>query len=263
MRGACYLELRVRTAASDLHSGTYGGAVANAAAIVAEIVASLHDADGRVAVAGFYGGVRPPTPDERARLAGLPFDEVRWQADAGGAISAGERGYTALERAWLRPTLEVCGIWGGYDGPGLKAIVPSQAGAKLGGRLVDGQEPDEVYERVTAHVRARLPSGARLETDLLSAARSIRVDPSSRWARAVASATAEVFGAEPSLGCEGGTIPILTSFAERLTPELVLLGLAPPDYHGHAPNERMDLRTFRLAVPAIAGLLDRFGEITP
>jgi acetylornithine deacetylase/succinyl-diaminopimelate desuccinylase-like protein len=177
-RGLAGLELTLTAASKDLHSGRHGGAVANPLHAMARLVASLHDADGRVAVAGFYDRVRELTPAERADIAALPFDEATYLAQIGASSVFGEPGYTTLERLWTRPTLEVNGMWGGYEGPGSKTVIPSEAHAKITCRLVVDQDPEEIVELVRRHLVAHVPPGTRL-----SIAPAITGTPGSRRRR--------------------------------------------------------------------------------
>jgi acetylornithine deacetylase/succinyl-diaminopimelate desuccinylase-like protein len=161
-RGLCGLELTITAASKDLHSGRHGGGVANPLHAMASLIASLHDSNGRVAVAGFYDEVRELSFTERAALAALPYDEQAYLAQVGAPAAFGEPGYTTLERQWTRPTLEVNGMWGGYQGPGQKTVIPGEAHAKITCRLVPDQDPDVVVACVARHLAAHVPCGARL-----------------------------------------------------------------------------------------------------
>ena len=165
-RGICTIELTLRGAAKDLHSGRHGGTAPNPLAGLARLVASLHDPDGRVAVAGFYDGVASPSDAVRANLAAIPFDEAAYLTEIGASGPGGENGYTLLERQWLRPTLELNGLWGGYTGPGSKTVIPSQAQAKISCRLVPGQEPARVQHLIEDHLRRCCPPGFSLDVNL-------------------------------------------------------------------------------------------------
>ncbi len=160
-RGLAGLEVTLTAASKDLHSGRHGGGVANPLHALARLIATLHDEDGRVAVAGFYDRVRELPPAERADIAALPFDESRYLAQIGAPSGFGEPGYTMLERQWTRPTLEINGMWGGYQGPGQKTVIPSEAHAKITCRLVSDQNPDEIVALVTRHLEQHLPPGTR------------------------------------------------------------------------------------------------------
>jgi len=161
-RGLCALELTLTGAAKDLHAGRHGGAVANPLRALARLIASLHDHDGRVAAAGFYDRVRERSRDEREAIDALPFDERAHLAQVGAPSAFGERGYSTLERMWTRQTLEVNGMWGGYEGPGQKTVIPSEAHAKITCRLVPDQEPEEIVALVARHLEAHVPPGARI-----------------------------------------------------------------------------------------------------
>ena len=161
-RGIAELEFTLTGAAKDLHSGRHGGGVANPLHAMAQLVASLHHADGRIAVAGFYDTVRELSAEERAAIAALPFDEAAYLAQIGAPAGFGEPGYTLLERQWTRPTLEINGMWGGYEGPGQKTVIPGEAHAKITCRLVPDQDPREVVALITRHLEANVPPGTRL-----------------------------------------------------------------------------------------------------
>src|SRR5689334_10050754 len=166
-RGLCALELTITAAAKDLHSGRHGGGVANPLHAMAALVASLHDDDGRVAVDGFYDEVRELPPGERAAIAALPYDERAYLTQIGAPSAFGEPGYTTLERQWTRPTVEVNGMWGGYQGPGQKTVIPSEAHAKITCRLVPNQDPESTAARVQRHLEARVPRGTRLSVSVV------------------------------------------------------------------------------------------------
>ncbi|HWH51942.1 MAG TPA: dipeptidase, partial [Gemmatimonadaceae bacterium] len=161
-RGLAGLEVTLTAAGKDLHSGRHGGGIANPLHAIAELIASLHDADGRVAVNGFYDRVAELSKEERAAIAALPFDEARYLKEVGAPAVFGEAGYSTLERQWIRPTLEVNGMWGGYQGPGQKTVTPSEAHAKITCRLVPDQDPDEILSLVTRHLESHVPAGTQL-----------------------------------------------------------------------------------------------------
>src|SRR6185503_1053998 len=178
-RGLCGLELTLTAASKDLHSGRHGGGVANPLHAMAALIASLHEPGGRVAVAGFYDQVRELSSAERAALAALPYDERAYLAQVGAPSAFGEPGYTTLERQWTRPTVEVNGMWGGYQGPGQKTVIPSEAHAKITCRLVPDQDQERTAARVKQHLEARVPPGTRLSVSIVdhgARAASIRGD---------------------------------------------------------------------------------------
>lgn len=245
LRGIGALELRVTGPATDLHSGIYGGAVANPAAAIARIVASLHDDEGRVAVPGFYDDVAPLAAWEREAWARLPFGEAEILKVTGAPGLFGEAGFTSLERTWARPTAEVNGIGGGFQGVGTKTVLPSSAFAKLTFRLVPNQRPDDVMEKVKAHLAAHVPPGVKLEITGGHAGEPYLTDPQSADGLAAQRALRRAFpGSELALIREGGSIPIVNTFKRILGVETLLLGLALPDCAAHAPNENFPLENF-------------------
>jgi len=257
LRGIGALELRVTGPATDLHSGIYGGAVANPAAAIARIVASLHDDEGRVAVPGFYADVAPLAAWEREAWARLPFDDVEILRVTGAPALFGEAGYTSLERTWARPTAEVNGIGGGFQGVGTKTVLPSEAFAKLTFRLVPNQRPDDIMSKVEAHLHAHTPPGVKLEITGGHAGEPYVTDPQSADGLAARRALATAFpGKEVALIREGGSIPIVNTFKRILGVETLLLGLALPDCAAHAPNENFPLENFFGGIRLNRALLD-------
>ena len=257
LRGLAAIDVDVTGPARDLHSGLFGGAVVNPATALARIIASLHDDDGRVTVPGFYDAVLPASAAERGGFATLPFDEATFLAAAGGApATAGEAGWTTLERLWVRPTLEVNGIWGGYSGPGPKTIVPAHAHAKITCRLVPAQMPGVVAEQVAAAIRAAAPRGANVTATAHAGGRPV-VTPSDHPAvRAAARAMEHGFGRTPVLTRSGGTIPAPEAFARLLGMPSIMVGCGLPDDNIHAPNEHFDLDQYARGVRVIARLWD-------
>ena len=237
-RGLCGLELTLAAASKDLHSGRHGGGVANPLHAIAALVASLHETNGRVTVAGFYDDVRELSPDERAALAALPYDEQAYLAQVGAQSVFGEPGYTTLERQWTRPTLEVNGMWGGYQGPGQKTVIPCEAHAKITCRLVPDQHPDEVAARVRRHLEAHLPQGTRLSLSLAdhgSRAAHIKLDHFAL--RAADAALHATYGVRPLVVRMGGTVPISELFQRHIGLDTVFFSFSTADEDFHAPNE--------------------------
>jgi acetylornithine deacetylase/succinyl-diaminopimelate desuccinylase-like protein len=237
-RGLCGLELTLTGASKDLHSGRHGGGVANPLHAMAVLIASLHESNGRVAVAGFYDEVRELPSGERAAIAALPYDEGAYLAQVGAPSAFGEPGYTTLERQWTRPTLEVNGMWGGYQGPGQKTVIPSEAHAKITCRLVPDQDPEEVAARVARHLEAHVPPGARLSLSLAdhgSRAAHIRMD---HFALTAADAALQAtYGVRPLVVRMGGTVPIAELFQRHMGLDTVFFSFSTADEDFHAPNE--------------------------
>jgi acetylornithine deacetylase/succinyl-diaminopimelate desuccinylase-like protein len=237
-RGLCGLELTVSAAAKDLHSGRHGGGVANPLHAIAVLLASLHDADGRVAVAGFYDDVRELSPGERAALAALPYDEQAYLAQVGAPSAFGETGYTTLERQWTRPTVEVNGLWGGYQGPGQKTVIPSEAHAKITCRLVANQDPDAVLAQLTRHLERHTPPGVRLSIAAGHHGSRAAEIPADHFAlKAADAALHATYGVRPLVVRMGGTVPIAELFKRHLGLDTVFFSFSTADEDFHAPNE--------------------------
>ena len=247
LRGIAAMELIVRGPARDLHSGLFGGAVANPATVVARLLASLHDADGRVLIPGFYDAVRPLQQWERAAAADLERaaggDEAIKEL-AGVKELFGEKGFTTIERIGARPTAEVNGIGGGYQGAGTKTVLPKEAFAKITFRLVADQDPALILAAAEEYLRAQTPPGVLLEIVTGHSGAAYQYDPNSPDGIAARKALKEAFGAEPLLLRDGGSIPILATLKEILGVDSYLLGLANPDCRIHSPNENMLVENF-------------------
>jgi acetylornithine deacetylase/succinyl-diaminopimelate desuccinylase-like protein len=256
LKGLAYFELTVRGANRDLHSGTYGGAVANPLNALATILDSLKGPDGKIRIAGFYDDVRPLADWERAEFAALPFSEAEFQADLGVPALAGESGYTTLERKWARPTCDVNGIYGGYSGPGPKTVLPCQAGAKLSFRLVPNQDPKTVERQFREHVAKVCPSGVAYEIITHHGAPAVLVNIDTPGVRAAVRAVERAFGAKPVFIREGGSIPVVGLIKEQLGVDTLLLGWGQNDDNLHGPNEKFSLADFHRGIKASAYLLD-------
>ena len=260
LRGLDYWEIQVRAAATDLHSGVYGGAVLNPITVLAEMLAKLHGADGRVSVPGFYDDVHELDAAERAELGAVPFDEAGFVAEAG-AVAGGEAGYTTLERRTIRPTMEICGIWGGYQGEGAKTVIPAKAGAKLSSRLVPNQDPDRVNRVVGDYLRRIAPPGVTVEFSMISSGRWALTASNHPAVEAAADVVAQVWGRRPVFIREGGSIPPVTAIAEELGVPCVLFGVTLPGDHFHAPNERVALAQLYRGMEAVGRLWERYGQM--
>lgn len=261
MRGLAYFELSARSAATDLHSGQYGGIVANAAAGLARLLAGLVDADGRIAIPGFYDDVRAPSPARRSELAELAFDAEGLAAEIGADALRGEPGYSALERLWLRPTCEVNGIAGGYTGEGAKTVIPSTALAKLSFRLVPDQTPERVERLVREHLRRVEVPGVSFELRSLHGGLPWGRDGNTPGVAAARRALASAFDHDAVLGGTGGTIPVVPELARRLDAEILLIGFGLPGENAHAPNEWIDLDNVRRGARALVRLHDELAAI--
>jgi len=259
LRGALDLELEVRGPAEDLHSGVFGGAVHNPLQALCEIVATLHNADGRVAVAGFYDRVRPDAKEERNYLARVAPDDAQMLRDARAKEGWGEPGYSLYERTTLRPALTINGLSGGYQGPGSKAVLPARAGAKFNIRLVPDQDPNEIDRRFRRHIARVAPRTVRWRVRSNPGSWATRVDRRHPALRAAARAYREGFGVAPIFLRSGGTIPVVNMFREFLGIPTVLMGFALPDDRLHAPNEKFHLPNYFNGIAASIWFLAEVG----
>lgn len=259
-RGLLYKEVKLSGPKNDLHSGTHGGAVANPATAIAELVASLHDEKRRVNIPGFYDDVIELTATERAEIAALPFDEAQYLAELGSNFAYGEAGYTTQERRTIRPTLEVNGIYGGYMGAGGSTIVPSSAGAKISMRLVPNQSATKLSAIFDETIRNRCPAELRLEILQHGCADAYGAPLNSRELNAAKAALQAAFGKPAALLREGGTLPILPMFRQVLGAESLMLGFASPSCNAHGPNERVRIPDLDAGAEAVARLWELLGS---
>ncbi len=261
-RGLAALEFSVYGPGKDLHSGRHGGGVANPLHAMASLVASLHDENGRVAVKGFYDAVEELTPAERQAVAALPFDEAAYLTEVGSSAPYGEAGYTTLERAWHRPTLEVNGLWGGYQGEGNKTVIPSEAHAKLTCRLVPKQDPQDIMEKIVRHLEANLPEGVRLEVgESEHGADAYRLPLEHPGLRAAKTVLRDLYGVDPLLVGVGGTVPVCATFQRLLGMDTVFFAFGVGDEDIHSPNEFFRIPRLFEGLHAWAGLWERLGEV--
>jgi acetylornithine deacetylase/succinyl-diaminopimelate desuccinylase-like protein len=262
MRGVVDAEITLAGPSRDLHSGSFGGGVPNPAHVLASLIAGLHDSDGRVTLPGFYDDVVPLTPQERALLAKLPFDEESWLTDAGDSgATYGEAGHTTLERIWARPTAEVNGLWGGHTGPGGKTIIPKAAHAKLSFRLVADQEPAKVIESLEKYLNANTPNGI---VTTVSAGRGVRPCRSAIDSPGVAAARRAMqraFGTEVLFTKEGGSGPE-ADLADILGAPLVFVAVGLDADRIHAPNEYVDLSRLLRGAESVAYLWEELADVS-
>jgi succinyl-diaminopimelate desuccinylase len=254
LRGIAYFELLVHGPNRDLHSGSFGGSVTNPANALAKILAGLIDAEGRVTIPGFYDDVAPLTDRERKEMAALPFDEREYFAGIGVNGAVGEIGYTALERRWARPTFDVSGLWSGYQGEGAKTVLPAMAGAKFSFRLVPNQDPAKITAGLKTRLAELTPPGVRLELIEHHGAPGVLVPLESPYVAAAARAIEHAFGRPPVFTREGGSIPIVTAFHQRLGADALLIGWGQDDDNTHSPNEKFCLADFHRGIKASARL---------
>jgi acetylornithine deacetylase/succinyl-diaminopimelate desuccinylase-like protein len=261
LRGLAYYEIRVSGPNRDLHSGSFGGSVTNPATAVARILAAMVDRRGKILIPGFYDDVVPLTDRERQQFAALPFDEAEYFAEIGVEGAVGEEGYTALERRWARPTYDVCGIWGGYQGEGSKTVLPAKAGAKFSFRLVPNQSPQKITAALRRWLPELTPRGVKVELIEFHGAPGVMVPLESRYIAAAARAIEQAFGRAPVFTREGGSIPIVTKFHEALHADVLLLGWGQDDDNAHSPNEKFALADFHRGIQASALLWEELGNL--
>jgi acetylornithine deacetylase/succinyl-diaminopimelate desuccinylase-like protein len=259
LRGLAGLEVILHGPDLDLHSGTFGGAVVNPVEALARLLGGLKDPQtGRVLVDGFYDDVREITAAEREQIARIPGTDDQLMKEAGNVSAlAGEAGFTNAERRGVRPTLEINGIWGGYQGPGGKTIIPSLAGAKITCRLVPNQDPKDVLDKLTATIQAAVPAGVTAEINTLEGSKPVMTSTDHPAVLAAAAVLEEVFGKSPVFTRDGGSIPPVEVFQSVLEVPTVLMGFGLPDDQIHAPNEKFNIDQFQNGIRTVAHLWDR------
>ncbi len=262
LRGIAYFQIDVVGPTRDLHSGGYGGAVANPIMALAKILAGLKDERGKILIPGFYDRVRPIGEREKAELARLPFDEEGFREETGAPTLFGEEGYSTLERLWTRPTLDPNGIWGGFTGEGSKTVLPSRASAKVSCRLVPDQDPEEIARLFEAYVLGLCPPSVTASVQIMEGGKPWVTSVDHPAIRAASRALAAGFGREPVFTRAGGSIPVVATFQELLGAPTVMMGIAPPDDHAHAPNERMDLANVYAGIRSAVIFWDELGRGT-
>ena len=258
LRGVCGVEVHVKGSDRDLHSGSYGGAIRNPIHELTAILASLHDRNGTVTIPGFYDRVRPATAAERGRTAEVPFSKESFLAESGATDLFGEAGYTTRERIWHRPTLEINGIWGGYQQPGIKTVLASQANAKITCRLVANQDPGEIRQLLIEYLTSQAPTGTTVEVQRLTMdGKPYEIPFDSRFNQIAADVLTEAYGVEPMFIRSGGSIPITGCFWEHLGVHTVNFGFGLKDELAHSPNEFFRLSSFRKSQQLYGRLLKK------
>ena len=260
VRGTTYMELEVHGPNRDLHSGLYGGAVSNPLNALCRIVGHLVDENGRVTIPGFYDDVRPPADWERQELALLPFDADQYLADLEIDAVFGESGFTTAERICLRPTCDVNGIWGGYQGAGQKTVLPASAGAKVSMRLVPDQDATRIAELFETYARTFAPPGVRVGCRVLDVCDGVVIDTEGPLVERAMEAMRDVWGSRPLRARSGGSLPIAGVFAEVLEVPVLLLGFGLFDDGAHSPNEKFALDQFYGGIRSVARIFDRIGN---
>lgn len=261
LKGIAYFELHLEGPNRDLHSGVFGGAVTNPANTLCQMLSAIIDGDGRIQVPGFYDNVIPLTEAERAQWKNLPFDQQEFETDLDVDGVTGETGYSTLERRWARPTFDINGLTSGYQGEGAKTVLPSSASAKFSFRLVPDQDPARVADALREFLEPMVPPGIKMELVEYHGGKGIVFPLESPLMEAAAQAIEVGFGKRPVFMREGGSIPIVSSFAEQLQAEVLLLGWGQNDDNLHSPNEKFSLDAYQRGICSSAALWDRLGAI--
>lgn len=260
LRGLAYWQIEVTGPNHDLHSGIFGGAVANPVNVLCKLIAGMTDADGRITLPGFYDDVENVSPQERAMLAAVPYDEEKYKANIGVQALCGEKGYTTLERTAIRPTFDVCGIWGGYTGKGAKTVLPSKAFAKISCRLVPHQNHEKIAQMMIDHLRRIAPAGVQIEITSMHGGESYVCPIDLPAYKAAEKGYEEAFGKRPLAVRRGGSIPIIAVFEKELGIKSILMGFGLESDATHSPNENMPLDIMRKGIKAIIGFYKHFGK---
>ncbi len=261
LRGLVYFQIDLRGSSTDLHSGSFGGAVANPAFVLAQMIAQMKDRGGRIKIPGFYDDVVPLKEEERKAWKSLPFNERQYKKDFGIPKIFGESGYTTLERTWARPTLEVNGLLSGFTGEGAKTVLPAVSMAKISMRLVPNQEPGKIGDLFEAFVRKIAPKTVELKITRMQGGKAWMTSFDNPFVQAAGRAIEKGFGRTPVFTREGGSIPVVSTFQAELGLPSVLFGVGLPDENAHAPNEKLDLSNFHNGIIASAHLYNEIGEM--
>lgn len=263
LRGLAGVQIEVKGAKSDLHSGLYGGGVQNSIHALVEVLDSFRDAEGTIQVDGFYDNVLPVTDEERAAYAALEFDEETLKKELGVEELFGEKGYTHLERTWVRPTLEINGVFGGFSGEGIKTVLPSEAGAKITCRLVPNQDPDEIVAKLKAHIEKHKPIGVSVEVTEFDKGKPFITPFDHPAIQAAGRSYEKVYNVPTSYVRGGGSIPIVAAFDEILGLPVVLMGFGLASENFHAPNEHFHLENFDQGLRVIGDYYYEIAQFAP
>jgi acetylornithine deacetylase/succinyl-diaminopimelate desuccinylase-like protein len=261
LRGLAYFQIDLRGTKSDLHSGSFGGAVANPGMVLAQILAQVKDRSGRIKIPGFYDDVVELKPEERAEFAKLPFNERKYRQELGAPKLFGETGYTTLERIWARPTFEVNGLLAGFTGEGAKTVIPAVAMAKVSMRLVPNQDPAKIAKLFEDYLAKAAPKTVEVKLTRMHGGKPWMTAFDNPFVQAAGRAIEKGFGQRPVFNREGGSIPVVATFQEELGLPCVLFGVGLPDENAHAPDEKLDLGNFHNGIIASAFLYQEIGAL--
>jgi acetylornithine deacetylase/succinyl-diaminopimelate desuccinylase-like protein len=260
LRGLVYFQIDLRGSGTDLHSGSFGGAVANPAFVLAQLLSQMKDRGGRVKIPGFYDDVLPLQEEEREAWASLPFNEKKYKKDFGIPKLAGETGYSTLERTWARPTFEINGLLSGFTGEGAKTVLPAVAMAKVSMRLVPNQDPNKIAALFESHLKKIAPKTVELKVTRMHGGKPWMTSYDNPFMQAAGRAIERGFGRAPVFTREGGSIPVVSTFQEELGLPAILFGVGLPDENSHAPNEKLDLSNFHNGIIASAYLYEEIAK---
>jgi acetylornithine deacetylase/succinyl-diaminopimelate desuccinylase-like protein len=260
VRGLSYIEVEVTGANRDLHSGVYGGAVANPITILAKMIASLHDENNHVTIPGFYDDVVVATEAERKLMAAAPFDEKEYKDDLGVKELWGEKGFTTNERTGIRPTIELNGIWGGYTGEGAKTVLPGKAFAKISARLVPNQSSDKITQLLIDHLQKIAPANVQVKASLHHGGEPYMTPIDSKGYKAAAKAIETTFGKQPIPVRGGGSIPICALFEKELGVKIIFMGFGLDSDNLHSPNEKFNIDNYYKGIETIPYFHKYFAE---
>jgi len=261
LRGLTYFQIDLRGSKSDLHSGSFGGAVANPAFVLGQVLAQMKDRSGKIKIPGFYDDVRELSEAERAEWKRLPFNETRYRKELGAPKLFGETGFTTLERVWARPTFEVNGLLSGFTGDGAKTVLPATAMAKVSMRLVPDQDPNKIGDLFEAYLRKVVPKTVELKVTRMHGGKPWMTEFDNKYVRAAGRAIEQGFGKSPVFNREGGSIPVVSTFQQELGLPSVLFGVGLPDENAHAPDEKLDLGNFHNGIIASAFLYQEIANL--
>ncbi len=260
LRGLAYFELRLTGPDRDLHSGIFGGAVHNPAQVLCELIAGMHDSQGRITLPGYYDSVRPMDNEEREELARLPMGEDFYLKQTGAPALYGEAGFSPVERTGGRPTLEVNGLLSGFTGEGSKTVLPSKAMAKISMRLVPDQDPDQVHQQLIQYLQENAPNSVKWEVIKMAGGAASITDRHMPAVSALSQALEDTWGKRPVFKREGGSVPVVSQMRKILGIESVLTGFGLPDDNLHAPNEKVHIPTYYRGIEAFTRFLYLLGE---
>jgi acetylornithine deacetylase/succinyl-diaminopimelate desuccinylase-like protein len=261
LRGLAYFQIDVRGTKSDLHSGSFGGAVANPAMVLAQVLAQMKDRSGRIKIPGFYDDVRELSDAERSEWRKLPFNETKYRKELGAPKLFGETGYTTLERVWARPTFEVNGLLSGFTGDGAKTVLPAVSMAKVSMRLVPDQDPNKIADLFQAYLEKVFPKTVEWKLTRMHGGKPWMTEFDNKYVRAAGRAIEQGFGKAPVFNREGGSIPVVSTFQQELGLPSVLFGVGLPDENAHAPDEKLDLGNFHNGIIASAYLYQEIASL--